>query len=93
MDCLNKIYRLAKRKYSKNVALLLLGFFLFILSCWQLDILCAPIIWSLPNVVLEPFPFIHMTMQHFYCLCFMGLFASLPLMLITIWYWDNESEP
>ena len=80
------------RKHLKNIILLIFGFFLFTLSIWQLDILCAPIIWSLPNITLEPFPLIYMTMQHFYCLCLMGLFASLPLIFLALWYWDDTSE-
>jgi len=77
------------KKHLKNISLLIFGFFLFTLSCWQLDILCAPIIWSLPNIVLEIFPYVYMTMQHFYCLCFIGLFCSLPLIFIALWYWSD----
>jgi len=79
-----------ERKHLKNVVLLSLGIFLFVLSVWQLDILCAPIIWSLPNVTLEPFPFVFMTMQHFYCLCIIGLFGSIPLIFISLWFWEEE---
>jgi len=77
------------RKNTVNLALLGLAIATFMLGAWQLDLICAPLVWGQPNYPREVLPRLFLPNQTFYVLCYGAMFLGIPLTFIALWWWEN----
>lgn len=70
--------------------LLGIAIFTFQVGAWQLDLICAPLVWGQPNYIREVLPWIFMPNQTFYVLNFGAMDLGLVLTYISTWRWQEK---
>jgi len=86
MKTLKQIKRFLK-KYTFQIAGLLLGLSLFWIGLWQIDLICAPYIWQ-DKKIIEVLPFWYMYNTEAYVMFFSWVMIGLFLIIVALWYWD-----
>jgi len=76
------------KRHSKEILLLLLGVSLYFIGLWQLDLLCAPYVWS-DKQVREILPFWYMYNTEAYVMFYGWIFLGTVLMLLSLWIWED----
>ena len=75
------------RKYWINIALILLSWFMFISSLWQMEIVDIAA-WNHQEYVDLPFYIARLHIWFYRDLLYLSLVISMILEFVALWYWD-----
>ena len=76
------------KKYTWQITCLLLGLALFFIGLWQIDLICAPYVWS-DKKVIEVLPFWYMYNTEAYVMFFAWIMAGVFLIVLALWFWEE----
>lgn len=74
-----------------HILLLVVGICVFMVGCWQLDLVVAPLLWGVEcelcgiNYVREVLPWIHLPNQTFYVICYGALAFGIFTTVCAVW--------
>jgi len=77
------------KKYTWQLAAILAGLSLFFFGLWQLDLLCAPYIWS-DKKVIEILPFWYMLNTEAYVMFYAWILVGVFLIAVGLWLWEDN---
>jgi len=76
------------RKHTWNVLGIALSVFVFAVGLWQLDLLCAPLIWRQDFIFYWPFN-LAWSAQLSYCLMHAMIMGGLAGVFLALWLWTD----
>jgi len=78
-------------KHKWNTFFALVGIALFLVSLWQVDFICAPILWE-HKAIIDLLPFWHMLNIDAYVMFLIWAVLGFAIFGFSLWFWEDDEK-